>query len=195
MLNHLFAGARLLALLLAPLSVAAQAPWCEQDGAFGLRFGERSPAGSVFIEGGKAAKWFFVKPPKPQAPFDLYAVYADAADESIIEIRAYQTVAPRITRSDQSIRSIKPEARPKALRAYLDLLDAVPPSVRATQVASNSYDNDDWLFRVTDEVQLGLSIESPSPQTQFAFAAALRCVSNAADRKLTRRVVRDQLKP
>jgi hypothetical protein len=194
MRSPLFAIARLLVFLTAPLSVAAQAPWCEQDGAFGLRFGERPPPGSVFIDGGRAAKWFLVKPSKPQAPFDHYMVYADASDETIVVIHAYQTVAPRITRSNQSVNSIKPEARPKALRAYLDLLDAIPPSVRATQVASNSYDNDDWLFRVTDDVQMGLSLESPTPQTQFAFAAVMRCVSNAADRKLTRRVVQEQFK-
>jgi hypothetical protein len=177
------------ALCLFLTSPAAQASWCDAEGAFGFKFGDRVPAFSTRLSGGDASIWYQVKPPKPDPTFNLYLARVDTSSAEIFEVVAQTTVSPQYSRPPETFTaSQREEGKALAIDAVSKLYQALPEDLRQKAVVGK-YDSHAWEIRVSQDVLLKIDTSIPTDMSNWAWVASASCKHISREWALAKRVM------
>jgi len=163
------------ALCLFLTSPAAQASWCDAEGAFGFKFGDRVPAFSTRVSGGDASIWYLAR--------------VDTSSAEIFEVVAQTTVSPQYSRPPETFTaSQREEGKALAIDAVSKLYQALPEDLRQKAVVGK-YDSHAWEIRVSQDVLLKIDTSIPTDMSNWAWVASASCKHISREWALAKRVM------
>jgi hypothetical protein len=155
--------------------------FCNVDGAFGIKFGDKIGKGAIRLEGGKASTYYSVRIPDANPVFDEYQVRVDTKTKKIFEIIGLKIITPMPT---STMAGLKPEqisqGKTKARRGAETFL-ALLSKEQLKEVIQNEYGSPQWHLRISEQVMLEINGYGP-------WDANVRCTSLLGERELGKRV-------
>ena len=158
------------------------APACTSDGAFGISFGSKPPAGAQLEEEGNVSTWYVVTPPEPDPNFDLFQIRVSNATSEVLEVVATKTItrAPALTEPPlDPERRKQGEERSKAFA--LQYIAQLPPQMQS-RVALEKYSSDRWRASVSEDVVMGI-------RAGFAWDVTVSCKDTKREWALARKAM------
>lgn len=156
--------------------------FCNADGAFGIKFGNKVSKGAVRLSGGKASTFYSIQVPEPNPAFDEYQVRIDTKTKKIFEIIATKIITPMPTSrlgglNPEQIKEGEVKAR-SAAESFLALL----PKEQQEKITRNEYGSPQWHLAVSEEAMLEINGYGP-------WDANIRCTSLSGELELGKRVL------